>query len=74
MHIEKTPEPNEERETGLASHHEFVGGNRGAMSGRNAAQNRAAGIDDPVVEGSRQGRERYKDHPEAGEAEPDRAV
>jgi hypothetical protein len=74
MHIKNAPDPHEEREPGLADHQEFVGGNRGALSGRNAEQNRAAGIDDPVVEGSRQGRERYKDHPEAGESEPDRAV
>ena len=39
---------------------EFTGGSRGNLSGRNNDQNRAAGIDDPIAEGSRQGRERYK--------------
>lgn len=39
---------------------EFTGGGRGDLSGRNEEQNRAAGIDDPVAEGSRQGRQRYK--------------
>ncbi len=68
------PAPHEEREPGIADHQEFVGGNRGEASGRNAAQNRAVGMDDPVAEGSRQGRERYKDRLDTGEAEPDRAV
>jgi len=39
---------------------EMTGGNRGALSGRNDEQNRAVGQDNPLTEGSRQGRERYK--------------
>jgi len=40
---------------------EITGGNRGKLSGRDDDQSRAIGQDDPVEEGSRQGRERYKD-------------
>jgi hypothetical protein len=39
--------------------HEAKAGDRGAASGRNIAQNRAIGQDDPV-EGSRMGREQDK--------------
>jgi hypothetical protein len=40
---------------------EFTGGSRGDLSGRNEEQNHAAGIDDRIAEGSRTGRERYKE-------------
>ncbi|WPB55747.1 hypothetical protein [Xylophilus sp. GOD-11R] len=39
---------------------EITGGNRGALSGRDDDQSRAIGQDNPLVEGSRQGRERNK--------------
>jgi hypothetical protein len=39
--------------------HEARAGDRGEASGRNIAQNRAIGQDDPL-EGSRMGRERHK--------------
>jgi hypothetical protein len=39
--------------------HEARAGDRGAASGRNIAQNRAIGQDDPL-EGSRMGREQHK--------------
>ena len=44
-------------------------GDRGAASGRNIAQNRAIGQDDPT-EGSRMGHEQHKarDYPGAGES------
>ncbi len=48
---------------------EFDGGNRKGQSGINQAQNRAVGQDDPVAEGSRQGRERYRSSPAESEAE-----
>jgi len=40
---------------------QITGGNRGALSGRDDDQRRAIGQDDPLTEGSRQGRERHKD-------------
>ena len=40
--------------------HEARAGDRGEASGRNLAQSRAIGQDDPIEEGSRQGRERDK--------------
>jgi hypothetical protein len=40
--------------------HEARAGDRGDASGRNLAQSRAIGQDDPIEEGSRQGRERDK--------------
>lgn len=40
---------------------EITGGNRGALSGRDDDQRQEIGQDDPVAEGSRQGRERYKE-------------
>ncbi|MCS4510541.1 hypothetical protein [Xylophilus ampelinus] len=55
-------------------HQAFEGGDRGGKSGSNAAQNRAVGIDDSIVEGSRQGRERYKTEIDHGEAEPRNSV
>ena len=55
-------------------HEAFEGGDRGSKSGTNAAQNRAVGIDDSIVEGSRQGRERYKSEIDHGEAEPQNSV
>lgn len=39
---------------------EFTDGTRGALAGRDDDQRRAVGQDNPVEEGSRQGRERYK--------------
>lgn len=48
---------------------EFAGGNRGGRSGTNQGQNRAVGQDDPVAEGSRQGRERYRSSPAESDAE-----
>lgn len=47
---------------------EALAGERGSASGRNIAQNRAIGQDDPM-EGSRMGRERNKprDYPGSGE-------
>jgi hypothetical protein len=48
---------------------EFDGGNRRGQSGINQAQNRAVGQDDPIAEGSRQGRERYRSSPAESEAE-----
>lgn len=56
------------------AHQTFEGGDRGSKSGSNAAQNRAVGIDDPIVEGSRQGRERYKTEIDHGDAEPQNSV
>jgi len=53
----KTQDPTSE----AARQGEITGGNRGALSGRDDDQRRAVGQDNPVVEGSRQGRERYKD-------------
>ncbi len=55
-------------------HDAFEAGDRGDRSGTNAAQNRAVGIDDPIAEGSRQGRERYKTDIDKGEAEPQNSV
>lgn len=52
----------------------FEGGDRGAKSGSNAAQNRAVGIDDPIAQGSRQGRERYKTEIDQGDAKPQPSV
>lgn len=39
---------------------EIEGGNRGNLSGRDDDQRQAVGQDNPMTEGSRQGRERYK--------------
>ena len=39
---------------------EIDGGNRGKLSGRDDDQRQAVGQDNPLNEGSRQGRERYK--------------
>ncbi|QHI97602.1 hypothetical protein GT347_06130 [Xylophilus rhododendri] len=39
---------------------EVTGGNRGKLSGRDDDQRRAVAQENPLTEGSRQGRERYK--------------
>jgi hypothetical protein len=49
--------------------HEARLGDRGAASGRNIAQNRAIGQDDPL-EGSRMGREQHKAKGFPGDGEP----
>ena len=48
---------------------EVEAGNRGSRSGINQRQNRAVGQDDPLAEGSRQGRERYRSNPDESNAE-----
>jgi hypothetical protein len=54
---------------------EITGGNRGDLSGRNDDQSRAIGQDNPLDEGSRQGRERYKDRLDKDlPGDPDKAV
>jgi hypothetical protein len=53
---------------------EFESGSRGDLSGRNWEQSRAIGQDDPVAEGSRQGRERYKGQIDGAQDESDKAV
>lgn len=49
--------------------HEARLGDRGAASGRNIAQNRAIGQDDPL-DGSRMGREQHKAQGFPGDGEP----
>ena len=67
---EHSPDPTAE----ATQRGEIPGGDRGALSGRNQDQQRAAGQDSPT-EGSRQGRERLKSSPDApGDTEPDRAL
>ena len=53
---------------------EFEDGTTGDLSGRNGEQSKAIGQDDPVAEGSRQGRERYKDRIDGAKDESDKAI
>ena len=69
-----SPDSNSPESPDPLDHDSFEGGDRGSKSGSNAAQNRAVGIDDPILEGSRQGRERYKTEIDHGEAEPQNSV
>ena len=60
--------PHGETPSATGSAHDVRVGDRGAASGRNIAQNRAIGQDDPM-DGSRMGREQDKDHGFPGDGE-----
>jgi hypothetical protein len=53
---------------------EFEDGSRGDLAGRNWEQSKAIGQDDPVAEGSRQGRERNKERIDGVKDESDKAI
>lgn len=70
MNDERTDtHPQGETPSATGSAHDVRIGDRGTASGRNIAQNRAIGQDDPM-QGSRMGREQHKrtDFPGEGEA------
>ena len=60
--------PQGETPSATGSAHDVRIGDRGTASGRNIAQNRAIGQDDPM-EGSRMGREQHKETGFPGEGE-----
>lgn len=64
-----TPPANDAASAATGELHEARLGDRGAASGRNIAQNRAIGQDDPL-EGSRMGREQHKAEGFPGDDEP----
>lgn len=68
-HTDPTTPANEAASAATGELHEARLGDRGAASGRNIAQNRAIGQDDPL-DGSRMGREQHKAKGFPGDGEP----
>lgn len=56
---------NEKRDESPMAGREYPAGDSGGKIGKNLEDSKAIGQDDPIAEGSRQGRERYKSSPES---------